>query len=45
MKHLPPYSKSETYFYKLTRIFHKSLFIPYLPQVGGDHRRKGIWFG
>lgn len=31
-------------FYKLTCIFHKPLFMPYLPQVGGDHLCSGIWF-
>ena len=45
IKHMLPYSNSEICFHKLTCIFHKRLFIPYLPQVGGDHRRKGIWFG
>lgn len=38
------FSNSDIRFHKLTCIFHKRLFMPYLPQVGGDHHRKGIWF-
>lgn len=41
IKHLLLYSNSKIYFLKLTRIFHKCLFIPYLPQVGGNHVAKG----
>ena len=44
-KTFPPLFKPDVRFHKLTHIFHKRLFMPYLlPQVGGDHRRKGIWF-
>lgn len=37
------YSNPDIHLHELTCIFHKPLFMPYLAQVGGDHRRKGIW--
>ena len=45
INNLPSHWNPEICFHKLTCIFHKRLFIPYLAQVWGDHRRKGIWFG